>query len=157
MTYTTSQLMGAVMQMLALIGAPAKDIPPKEVMCLARIIHNEARGESVRGQIAVANVVVNRGGKNACRTVTQKGQFARPVANVDRWEDWTSAVEIAGFVLVGYIGDVTDGAQYFNTADRKPTGMGQHVVTLREGGHIFYRGEWKSQVAQDEPRSKNEG
>lgn len=35
-------------------------LPPEEVGCLARNIYHEARAESVKGQLAVAHVTINR-------------------------------------------------------------------------------------------------
>jgi len=40
--------------------SPASDVPPKELECLAVAIYHEARGESERGQMAVAQVILNR-------------------------------------------------------------------------------------------------
>jgi spore germination cell wall hydrolase CwlJ-like protein len=49
----------------ALSDAPPSDIPPPEfaaadMACLAKAVYFEARGESIEGQIAVAQVVMNR-------------------------------------------------------------------------------------------------
>lgn len=50
-------------------------------MCLSSVIHHEAKGEPLNGQIAVAQVVVNRvnSGKfpsTVCGVVKQRGQFS---------------------------------------------------------------------------------
>lgn len=54
---------------------------PRQVTCLAKTVYFEARGESVQGQMAVANAIRNRvSHKNYpdtfCKVVTQKGQFS---------------------------------------------------------------------------------
>lgn len=50
-------------------------------LCLSSVIHYEARGETRRGQIAVAQVVVNRVKSSkfpnkVCKVVKQKNQFS---------------------------------------------------------------------------------
>lgn len=50
-----------------------------EAACMASAIYHEARGEHVRAQRAVAEVVLNRAwksGKSVCEIVAQKRQFA---------------------------------------------------------------------------------
>lgn len=51
------------------------------MLCLSSVIHHEAKGELLNGQIAVAQVVVNRvnSGKfpsTVCGVVKQRGQFS---------------------------------------------------------------------------------
>jgi N-acetylmuramoyl-L-alanine amidase len=59
-------------------------------LCLSSVIHHEAKGEQLEGQIAVANVVMNRvkSGKfpdTVCGVVKQRGQFSwygrKPMTN----------------------------------------------------------------------------
>jgi len=48
------------------------------LMCLALTVHFESRGEPIKGQYAVAEVVMNRAEKRnltVCQVVKQKGQF----------------------------------------------------------------------------------
>jgi N-acetylmuramoyl-L-alanine amidase len=51
------------------------------LLCLSSVIHNEAGGEPLKGQIAVANVVLNRVASprfpdSICSVVNQRGQFS---------------------------------------------------------------------------------
>ena len=51
----------------------------REQRCLASVIHYEAIGESIKGQKAVADVVLNRAvksGKSVCETIAEPRQFA---------------------------------------------------------------------------------
>lgn len=59
---------------LATYGAWAKTIehPPSDLDCLAEAVYFEGRGEPFIGQIAIANVVLNRTKKNICLTVHDK-------------------------------------------------------------------------------------
>lgn len=92
---------------------------PKEdnLYWLARIISAEARGESVEGQIAVGNVVMNRVRSNQFPNtikdvVFQKGQFS-PVTNGSIHKDPTqTALESARKVLDGQV-VVSNDALYF--------------------------------------------
>jgi spore germination cell wall hydrolase CwlJ-like protein len=109
----------AFLAILAAYVAPA-DLPkPRQIDCIARTIYHEARGESVLGQIAVANVVMNRArsvDKTPCFIVAQRYQFAT-VGRITDKQAWADAVEIAALVHVGFINDQTDGATHFVRAD----------------------------------------
>jgi hypothetical protein len=55
-----------------------KSLPDPGYHCLASAIYYEARGEPLKGQRAVLDVIVNRAyksGKNFCEVVLEKGQF----------------------------------------------------------------------------------
>ena len=56
-------------------GGKPPNMDPQPEDCLATAIYREARGENLRGQLAVAQVVINRG-DNICRTINQPGQFS---------------------------------------------------------------------------------
>lgn len=73
---------GCCLVVLLGLGAPKglgqeMDIP-SEGHCLASVVYYEARGEPLRGQRAVLDVVLNRAyksGKSVCEILTAKGQF----------------------------------------------------------------------------------
>lgn len=55
-------------------------ITTAEIDCLAKAIYHEARGEPKKGQVAVAEVILNRTKNeyfpnNVCKVIYQRGQF----------------------------------------------------------------------------------
>lgn len=141
---TASVMMGAVLQMTALFGQPAAQLDPKEVVCLAKVVHNESRGESFKGQVAVAFVVLNRAdGSSICATVSEPGQFnsAWKTRKVSERREVISAVNASLLAVSRRTEDPTKGANFFNTKNKRPSGMGSHKVTLVEGRHVFYKGD----------------
>lgn len=89
-----------------------------EVICLATIVFNEARGQPDIAQIAVAHVVMN----NTHDPCTVKApQFVTKPVIADTLNDvdlaaWSTALVIAYQVLNGHTDDPTDGARHFTTA-----------------------------------------
>lgn len=133
--------------MLALVVAPAAEASQQKgsasKRCLADVIYAEARGESRQGQVAVAEVVMNRVGKSGfagsvCGVVRQKGQFA-PRAHVSEGGAYQVALSVADDVLSGRAPKVTNGAMYFHTPAVKPSWSKRFKRTNRIGSHIFYR------------------
>ncbi|MEJ1157828.1 cell wall hydrolase [Prosthecomicrobium sp. N25] len=134
---------------------PASVSLPKEQKCLAEAIYFEARGESERGQAAVAQVVLNRVKNPAypdtiCGVVYQQEddrnrcQFSfacdgRPEA-INEPEAWKRAVEIAREVTEGrtYVAEVGDSTHYH--ADWVAPGWRRGMTRLTKiGVHVFYR------------------
>lgn len=125
-----------------------------EWKCLAEALYFEARGESVKGQFAVAEVILNRrdvsvfpdtvcgvvkqgtGRLYACQfTYTCDGRADRirePAAFV-------RAGKIARVMLDGAPRALTEGATYFHTTDVRPSWARRFSQTVRIGSHLFYR------------------
>lgn len=120
--------------------------------CLAEAVYFESRGESIRGQFAVAEVVLNRvdSGQFAgsvCGVVKQRGGGACQFSYVcdghaDRMRD-PQAREIAGRIayvmLNGAPRTLTEGATYFHTHAVKPGWSRRFERTAAIGDHLFYR------------------
>lgn len=92
------------------------DFTPEERDLLARLIHAEARGEPLEGQIAVGAVVINRVKSDKFpNTITeviyQKGQFSPIALGTMPKVSHESAVEAAERALAGE--DPTGGALFF--------------------------------------------
>lgn len=127
-------------------------------ICLALNVFHEARGESVKGQYAVAFVTMNRTDSESddpskvCNVVFKKDQFTwtadykKPsarflkialMAKKSDEESWGRAIDIANTVIANKPKDFTKGAIYFN--ERK---MGRMYKTSTAavviGAHIFY-------------------
>lgn len=123
-----------------------------QFQCLAQTIYHEARGESVQGQVAVAEVVLNRledprFPKTICGVVGQGGRGGcafswtcdgRSDAAGDR-ESWDQAAKIARAMIDGAPRRLTDGATFFHTRGVRPTWTRSYQRTAQIGAHTFYR------------------
>jgi N-acetylmuramoyl-L-alanine amidase len=124
--------------LIAPVAAVAKGpkVDPHEAKCLATTIYGEARGESMRGQIAVAWTVLNRAvSKKICDVVLAPMQYSvyndnpelREAAtslriapkqnNVIDKISWKQATQLAMAVLRREIPDPTDGATHYLNPD----------------------------------------
>ncbi len=120
--------------------------------CLATAIYFEARGESIRGQFAVAEVILNRVDsplypRTVCRVVHQGGskgcQFSFTCdGRKDRIRDREAfgvAGKIARVMLDGAPRALTDGATHFHTKHVRPGWARRMPQTAAIGAHRFYR------------------
>ncbi|WP_267552968.1 cell wall hydrolase [Rhizobium rhizogenes] len=138
----------------------ANVLPPSvfssdEQQCLATGIYFEARGESVKGQAAVAQVILNRVRnpaypKTICGVVYQNDdwhnacQFSFACDNVrDRVnspEHWRIARQVAMAVTAGKIWLPEVGsATHYHAVYVRPKWAAEMVKVGRIGMHIFYR------------------
>lgn len=114
-----------------------------ELECLAKIVLHEAGNQSRTGQIAVAEVVMNRlkspkFPKTICGVALQRGQFFNVHAYKPyRDSRWPRALEIARQVRDGEAGRVTNGAFFFRAHHGAPFRGRTRVATI--GAHAFYR------------------
>ena len=116
----------------------------RNLVCLTHNIYFEARGESPKGQLAVAHVTMNRveSGRypdDVCDVVYQKNQFSWTKTNIviKSQELYNKAMKIAYNVLLGDTKDPTHGALYFHSINIEPNW--NRTVTAQIGNHIFYR------------------
>ena len=124
---------------------PASQVVDAELTCLAKVVVHEAGNQPRAGQLAVAQVVMNRVndsrrrfGRTICGVIMQRGQFFNVHAyNPPRNARWFTALEIARQARDGSAEPVMEGALFFHAAYAGPfrgrTRLG------RIGGHIFYR------------------
>lgn len=124
----------------------------EQFQCLAQAIYFEARGEAVAGQVAVAEVVLNRVDDprfpaTVCGVVQQRSsagcQFSwtcdgRPdkVRNPDAFAD---VAKVARAMLDGAPRKLTDGATFFHTPAVRPAWSRRFERTAEIGSHYFYR------------------
>ena len=120
--------------------------------CLTEAIYFEARGESLDGQIAVAEVILNRVDsplypRTVCGVVKQRGsggcQFSYICdGRTDRMRE-KQAADLAGRIaramLDGAPRILTDGATSFHTRTVRPSWSRRYIQTASIGAHIFYR------------------
>lgn len=122
--------------------------------CLSEALYFEARGETVKGQFAVAEVILNRvtsshfpntpcgvirqgtGRKYQCQfTYTCDGY--KEVINEEKAFERVS--KVARAVLDGKGDALTDGATHYHTTAVSPRWSRVFTKTARIGVHIFYR------------------
>lgn len=137
----------------------ADHLPPppyaaEERACLARAVYFEARGEAIEGQIAVAQVVLNRVAADAwpktiCGVVYQgveraeKCQFSFACTDNRRSLDgapgWEQAKWIADDVAAGraYLAEL-EGVLHFHTTRVRPIWRLSMRPVRTIGNHIFY-------------------
>lgn len=127
--------------------------------CLAQAIYHEARGESEAGQLAVANVIVNRArsGKfpaTLCGVIYQnadKGRYrcqftfacdGRSDAPGER-RAWSRSAALAQavyaeFALGDDVGAVPGSTLYYHTTAVNPSWSNTYNAVAEIGSHIFY-------------------
>lgn len=124
--------------------------------CLAEALYFEARGETVKGQFAVAEVILNRVKSsqfpNSLCGVIKQGtgrkyqcQFSytcdgyKEVINEKRAYQRVS--KVARAVIDGLKTELTGGATYYHTTAVRPRWSRKFTNTARIGVHLFYRDE----------------
>lgn len=120
--------------------------------CLTEALYFEARGESLKGQFAVAEVILNRVDsglypRTVCGVVNARGRGACAFSyvcdrNSNNMRDRASrdrAGRIARVMLDGAPRGLTAGATHFHTRNVKPKWARQFKHTATIGAHIFYR------------------
>lgn len=129
----------ALVQMVAAAPA-AKDA---ELDCLATAVWFESRGETLEGQLAVAQAVVNRAksgrwGKGMCGVINAPRQFNFNAARVQRsTATFTTALAVARIAAAGLWHDIAAGAHSFHAARLNPGWRLTRVARI--GSHVFYR------------------
>ena len=140
---------------LARVAEVEVGAPTKAWRCLAEALYFEARGESMFGQLAVAEVILNRVDSDAfpdsvCGVVGEGAtgsnggcQFSYKCdGRSDRPAD-TAAFDrvgkVAWVMLQGKPRILTGKATFYHTTAVRPSWAGKLVQTARIGEHLFYR------------------
>jgi spore germination cell wall hydrolase CwlJ-like protein len=120
-----------------------------DLKCLAQAVYFEARGEPIEGQLAVAEVVINRARSglypdNYCDVVTQPAQFSFvrhgqiPAAD-ETSAAWQRAEAIAEIAQQNLWQSKASDALYFHATYVRPSWAHQKVQLAQIDTHIFYR------------------
>ena len=150
---------GSVQYSRSWIDAQPKARGNDEWRCLSEALYFEARGETVKGQFAVAEVILNRvkstrfpgslcgvinqgtGKKYGCQfTYTCDGHkevIAEPRA-------FSRVSKVARVILDGKVPKLTDGATHYHTTAVNPKWARVYTKTARIGDHLFYRHTYRS-------------
>jgi spore germination cell wall hydrolase CwlJ-like protein len=120
-----------------------------EMQCLAQAIYWEARGEDLDGQLAVAQVIINRTetGRfpgNYCGVVTQPAQFSfvqggRIPAVRSGTRAWHRAKAIAQIAHEALWDSEVGDALYFHARRVRPSWAHTKLARATIDSHIFYR------------------
>ena len=132
-----------------LVAAYAEtDTDNAEQECLASAVYFESKGEPLEGQLAVAEVIINRkeSGRFAgtlCGVVKQRGQFSfvrggRIPSVPKASEAWRKAVAIAQIAQEDMADSAGSSALFFHADYVRPNWRGLTRVAA-VGNHIFYR------------------
>ena len=127
----------------------AQDMPSaadSELNCLAVGVYYEAKGEPLAGQLAVAEVILDRTAsgrfpRSVCSVIKQRGQFSFvrggklpvPPANAA----WRKAMAVALVAQKNLWESPVDGALYFHARYVRPSWKRPRVGAV--GNHVFYR------------------
>ncbi len=119
----------------------------RQAECLAGAVYFESRGEPLAGQLAVAEVILNRARSgrfpgSVCGVVFQPSQFSfvrgggfPPIARSSR--AWREAVAMARAAQDGMASSGVGSALYFHARRVAPGWRMTRVATV--GNHVFYR------------------
>ncbi|WP_156812030.1 cell wall hydrolase [Robiginitomaculum antarcticum] len=132
--------------------------------CMAQAVYYEARSETLAGQKAVTEVVINRiSSKHYPDTVcgviyqgserstgcqfsfTCDGSLNKKTAP----KAWRRAQRIADYALSGVHHPMTEGATHYHTLQINPVWSGSLMPTRRIGSHQFYRMKTRREISRD--------
>ncbi|SHJ06036.1 Cell Wall Hydrolase [Ruegeria lacuscaerulensis ITI-1157] len=131
----------------------------EDLKCLAEALYFEARGESVQGQFAVAEVIMNRvkssrfpdtvcgvirqgtGKKYQCQFTYTCDGYKEVIREKKAHE---RVAKVARLVLDGAGKPLTAGATHYHTKAVRPSWSRVYKETARIGVHIFYRHNYRT-------------
>ncbi len=143
---------------------------PRELDCLTQAVYFEARGETPRGQAAVAQVVLNRVRhpaypKTVCGVVYQGArsagcQFSFACDGSTRRgreaDAWTRARKIAARALAGGAPSYVGTATHFHAVRVSPAWGSSMLRVTQVGLHVFYSLNGRVHRAEAAPRARPE-
>jgi spore germination cell wall hydrolase CwlJ-like protein len=131
----------------AVAAQPAATTDDEELNCLAVGVYYESKGEPLAGQLAVADVILNRTTsgrfpKSVCSVVKQPGQFSfvkgGKLPDIDNSRRaWKTAVAVARVATKDLWDSPAKGALYFHARHLSPNWGKARVASV--GNHVFYR------------------
>ncbi|MEA3017389.1 MAG: hypothetical protein QOI38_2111 [Sphingomonadales bacterium] len=119
----------------------------REAECLASAVYWESNGEPLAGQLAVAEVIINRArsgrfASTLCGVITQRSQFSfvrggRIPTPPQSSQGWRNAVAIAHIALDDVADSPVSTALFFHARYVSPRWRLQRLAAV--GNHVFYR------------------
>lgn len=113
---------------------------PEQWRCLAWVVHDEARGEPLKGARAVLDVVLARmkaTGKSACEVIAQPRQFSGYKGHKALYE--LSDETLRRFVKVAKMKPVAVECKHFHATYVRPVWATKMRVCFRIGRHVFLK------------------
>ena len=131
----------------AAVAAQPAEASDEQLRCLAGAIYFESKGEPLAGQLAVAEVILNRVaarrfGETVCDVVTQRGQFSFvrcgriPSIPAGR-ASYRTAVAVAKVAMNDSWDSPAGKALFFHARRVSPGWNKTQVASI--GNHVFYR------------------
>lgn len=117
-----------------------------DLACMAGAVYFEAKGEPLSGQLAVADVIINRTKsgrfpKSICSVVKQPGQFSfvrhGHIPAIANSAAYRTAVAVARVAMADAWDSPAADAMYFHARRVSPAWRMQKVASI--GNHVFYR------------------
>ncbi|WP_051249366.1 cell wall hydrolase [Inquilinus limosus] len=133
---------------LRLSDARLRPVVLRQARCLAYAVYFEARGETRLGQLAVAQVVLNRlrhpaYPKTICSVIGDRGQFPWTTGDLTIRDAarFRIAWSVALHMMAGIFTDPTGGATHFYAPARvaAPAWATPEAYLATIGGHSFFR------------------
>ena len=130
----------------AAVAAQDTDALDRDLTCMAGAIYFEAKGEPLSGQLAVAEVILNRTKsgrfpKSICSVVTQPGQFSfvrgGRVPVIGNNAAYRTAVAVARVAMSDSWDSPAPNAMYFHARRVSPNWRMTKIASI--GNHVFYR------------------
>lgn len=126
------------------ILAGSFDVGPAETYCMAENVYHEARGEDIVGQIAVAQVVINRAtisGRTLCQEIHRPNQFSWTIsgrAEIDDYDAFQKSLIVALHVMTtNLVPAAGDADHYFNPSKADPSWRHEMQPYRTFGNHLF--------------------
>jgi spore germination cell wall hydrolase CwlJ-like protein len=124
-----------------------REFHARHLDCLARNVYYEARGESLLGQYAVAEVTMNRRAsrfypKTVCEVVFQREAFSwTSLRDIEEPEGpaWQRAVRVAEDVYYQRRPATMKGVTHYHATYVQPDWSKERRQVARIGKHVFYR------------------
>lgn len=119
-----------------------------EGVCLATAVYFESRGEPIEGQLAVADVVINRAASGRypsdwCGVVKQKAQFSfvrnGQFPGIYDVAAWQTAVGVARTAILNLAREVPSDVMWYHADYVAPNWRHGLEEVEQIGAHIFYR------------------
>lgn len=136
------------------LGDDAQPADDAQAHCLAQVVYFEARSEALEGQLAVAQVVLNRVASprypsNICAVAFQnehlpfRCQFSFACDGMPdkpyNQAAWQQARAIAQIALDGAWNDLTGRSTHYHALNALPYWRNHLIQTVQLGRHVFYR------------------
>ena len=130
----------------AVAAQETSDTVDDDLSCMAGAVYFEAKGEPLSGQLAVAEVILNRAKsgrfpKGICSVVKQPGQFSfvrrGRIPTIAGNQAYRTAVAVARVAMADAWDSPAADAMYFHARRVSPSWNRIKVAAI--GNHVFYR------------------